>query len=65
MDYGEGNVKNTLTVAVYKKPSALIFKGEVNSTMSGYVCGSCGFVEMYVDEPFKLLNADSVSRRNA
>ena len=59
LDSGQAS-RGDLTAAVYKKPAALIFKGEVTSKLVGRVCGSCGYVELYAEDPAALLD---VARR--
>lgn len=51
VDRGDSHMTWELTVATYKKPGAFLFKGEQSSTVSAWVCGECGFVELYADEP--------------
>lgn len=51
IDRGEGNAESELSVATFRNPSAFIFKGKQRSTLSAWVCGSCGFVEFYADHP--------------
>lgn len=50
-DYG---IANDMQVGVQRNPQAWIFKNEVRSTLSAYVCGECGYTEFYADEPGKL-----------
>jgi predicted nucleic-acid-binding Zn-ribbon protein len=40
-----------ITVAIFRKPYALIFKGQQQTTVSAWVCAECGFVELYADSP--------------
>jgi predicted nucleic-acid-binding Zn-ribbon protein len=40
-----------LSVATYRKPQARVFKGEVSTPLSAWVCIDCGFVEFYADSP--------------
>ena len=40
-----------LTVATFKSPDAVIFKGQRKTNLSAWVCVECGFVEFYADEP--------------
>jgi hypothetical protein len=35
----------------------LIFKGAVSSKLRAWICGACGFTELYVTNPQKLLEA--------
>jgi predicted nucleic-acid-binding Zn-ribbon protein len=45
------------TVTVQKHPDAVLFKGVVSSKLRAWVCGACGFTELYVNNPQKLLEA--------
>ena len=47
-----------LTVATFRKPDAVIFKGQQETTLSAWVCADCGFVEFYADSP-KTLKIDT------
>ncbi len=47
-----------LTVATFRKPDAVIFKGQRETTLSAWVCAGCGFVEFYADAP-KTLKIDT------
>lgn len=44
-----------LSVGVYRRPEALIFKDQRRSTLSAWVCGSCGYVEFYADSPRRIM----------
>lgn len=50
IDRGDSNVESELSVATYKHPEALIFKGQRISALSAYVCARCGYVEFYADD---------------
>jgi len=43
-----------LGVNVYETPDALIFKGKHSEELHARICGACGNVEMYVDNPGEL-----------
>lgn len=43
--------RGELTVATLLDPSALLLRGRQESTVSAWVCRSCGFVEFYADYP--------------
>ena len=45
--YGE----TELTVATFRKPEALLFKGQLTTPLSAWVCADCGYVEFYADSP--------------
>ena len=50
--YGSyGSTQTELTVATFRKPEAVLFKGQQNTTLSAWVCAECGFVEFYADSP--------------
>jgi predicted nucleic-acid-binding Zn-ribbon protein len=38
-------------LAVYARPTALVFTGKQSTTMSAWVCDDCGFVEFYAANP--------------
>jgi predicted nucleic-acid-binding Zn-ribbon protein len=40
-----------LSVATFRKPEALLFKGQLTTTISAWVCTDCGYVEFYADDP--------------
>ena len=46
------------TVATFRKPDAILFKGRQASTISAWICADCGFVELYADSPKDLKLAD-------
>jgi len=54
VDRGHHNVEQELRLATFLKPDALLFKGKESSTVSAWVCASCGFVELYADHPVAL-----------
>ena len=38
---------DSLEIAVYDKPEALIFNGEKRYSMGAWVCKGCGYTELY------------------
>jgi len=42
------------TVPSFGNPSAFIFKDKRTTTISAWVCGQCGYVELYADSPSSL-----------
>jgi predicted nucleic-acid-binding Zn-ribbon protein len=54
IDRSHGNVERELSIATFREPDALLFKGKQQSTLSVWVCLGCGFVEFYADEPDQL-----------
>jgi predicted nucleic-acid-binding Zn-ribbon protein len=57
--HGDGG---PLRVVVEEKPEAWLFKGKVQSSLKAWVCGACGFTELYAQDPAALLAA---SRKDA
>ena len=49
---------NELTVATFRKPNAILFKGQQESTLSAWVCADCGYVEFYANSPRALKLTD-------
>ncbi len=57
LDRGHGNTARDLSVAVYTKPDAWMFKGEVAGSLWACVCGACGFTELYATNLDELVKA--------
>jgi len=57
IDHGHYDRQWNLAVTVYEHPQAWLFKGEVSSRLRAWVCGACGFTELYVKNPQALLDA--------
>jgi predicted nucleic-acid-binding Zn-ribbon protein len=51
IDRSHNSAQKELTVATFRKPDAILFKGQQNTTVSAWVCAECGFVELYADSP--------------
>ena len=51
IDRSRNSNQTELTVATFRKPEAVIFKGQQETTISAWVCAECGFVEFYADSP--------------
>jgi len=56
-DHYELGMANEMIMRISENPSAWIFKGTQKSTMRAWICGECGFVEMYVTQPRVLWEA--------
>jgi len=54
IDHGHHSSQTDLSLGVYRKPQAFLFKGQVTTPVSAWVCVSCGFVELYADHPANL-----------
>lgn len=57
IDRGDYNVHADLTVHVYENPEAIIFKGTNQGALHARICGECGYVETYIDNPGELYAA--------
>ena len=64
VDRGDHHSKNDLTVTVYQKPGALMFKGTVYSDVTARVCGNCGFIELFATAHKQLLEAARTRAQN-
>jgi hypothetical protein len=43
-----------LTLVVYENPDALLFKGSNEGTLQARVCGECGYLELFLENPSEL-----------
>lgn len=62
LDRGHGNTKHDLSIAVYEKPDAWVFRGEVQAKLHAAVCGACGFTELYASNLDELLKTAAKSQ---
>lgn len=62
LDRGHGNAEHDLSVAVYAKPDAWMFKGEVTGELWACVCGACGYTELYATNLDELVRAAAEGR---
>ena len=53
----DGDFRWDLTIEVYEDPSAFIFRGTHKEKMFARICGACGYVETYVENPQELYSA--------
>lgn len=51
IDHGHAGIQQDMTIATYKQPKAILFKGKQTTTVSAWLCISCGFIELYADHP--------------
>ena len=47
----DNHYEREFTIAIFRKPDAILFKGQRETTLSAWVCAECGFVEFYADSP--------------
>lgn len=51
VDRSHMNAETELTVATFQNPDALLFKGQLETSLSAWICLDCGYVEFYADSP--------------
>jgi predicted nucleic-acid-binding Zn-ribbon protein len=51
IDRSHNAAEMELSVATFRKPEAFLFKGQMTTTLSAWVCAGCGYVEFYADSP--------------
>lgn len=56
-DRGEGYRDDGLTAVVDENPGARLFKDPYETALRAHICGECGFVELYADNPGGLWRA--------
>lgn len=63
IDRAHYNAVTELSVGTFRKPEALLLKGQLTSTLSAWVCADCGYVEFYADSPMsiKIATAEPVA----
>ena len=59
------NTENDLKLRVDAEPSAIVFKKAARSALHAFVCGSCGYVEFYADNPKELYDAFLAAQQNS
>jgi predicted nucleic-acid-binding Zn-ribbon protein len=65
VDRGDSNFDvGSLQVAVYRRPSAVMFKSKVVSDVYANICAQCGFTELYTAKPQVLHEAWLEGQRN-
>ena len=57
LDRGHHDAAGNLKVVIEERPDAWLFKGEVRTSLKAWVCGACGFTELYAKNPADLLAA--------
>ncbi len=62
-DQFELGMASDLSLKMSENPDAFLFKGTKSSTLRAYVCGSCGYSELYLDDPRVLWEAYQKSKR--
>lgn len=63
IDRGHGDGYHDLHVEIVERPQALIFSGaHAASELRAWICGACGFSELYAARPRELLEIYRRSR---
>jgi hypothetical protein len=60
VDFGQGGERD-LKVRVDADPTAMVFKKSTRSDVHAWICGQCGYLELYADDPADLYNAFTAS----
>jgi len=60
VDFGQGGERD-LKVRVDADPTAMVFKKSTRSDVHAWICGQCGYTELYADDPAELYNAFTAS----
>ena len=55
VDRAHHHREEEMKVSTFSNPTALLFKGQHSTNVSAWVCGFCGFMELYADDPSTLL----------
>lgn len=54
IDRAHGGGHAELTLATYRKPTAIIFKEMRETSVSAWMCVECGYIELYADFPKRI-----------
>lgn len=57
LDYPATHSTGNVQVVVLQNPDAWFNKGEVSTSLKAWVCGACGYTELYAKNPAALLAA--------
>jgi ribosomal protein S27AE len=56
IDRGHGNnTTHELTVGMYQNPNAILLKDLYQSALRAWICGRCGYTELFAQNPQELL----------
>jgi len=62
MVYRVVNSELDLTARVDGDPAALVLKDSARSKIHAYICSSCGYTELYADNPNELRSASEAAK---
>ena len=54
--------EQNFTVRVDSDPTAMMFKKSTRSDVQAWICGQCGYMELYADKPGELYRASIAVR---
>lgn len=57
MDHTAALAWENLSAVVEENPNAWLFTGQVKTSLKAWVCGACGYTELYATNPATLLAA--------
>lgn len=57
LDRAEDGLEKELKIGIDEKPGAYIFKERFRTGIKAKVCGHCGFIEFYANDPEELYQA--------
>ena len=56
VERGHADIEKRLSARAYRDPKALLLKGKITIPVGAVICGSCGYVELYVTDPQSLVS---------
>ena len=63
VDHIDGINSHASQVAFEANPQAWLLRGRVSTPIAAWVCGECGYIEYYADDPRDLLDAAMEAER--
>lgn len=57
IDRAHYGAESELSVATFRKPEAVLFKGQLTTTLSAWICADCGYAEFYAASPQSIKTA--------
>jgi predicted nucleic-acid-binding Zn-ribbon protein len=64
IDRGDSNSTHDAALEIARHPEALIFRGSQRFALEANVCGECGYVELFVQDPQALWAAYEEQKAN-
>lgn len=57
VDYSRSQFAGNMQLVFERNPTALLFKDKMSANIKAWVCGSCGYMELYTDMHHDVLQA--------